>query len=75
MTDNNSQKGLGKPLTISIIALVLVIAGFAYFAIQRQSKEAAQLQERERALTEREAMEKKENATTTKQEAEATTTQ
>lgn len=45
MHNINSQRGIGTPLTIAIIALVLVVAGVAYYTIQQQAKEAEKIQE------------------------------
>lgn len=59
MINNNSKKGLGMPLMISIIALAFVVTGIAYYAIQKQSKEAGELQKK--ALMEKGAMEKNED--------------
>jgi len=46
MTNNNSQKGFGVPVTIIIIGFVIVVAGAAYYAIQPQEQKAEMVQEK-----------------------------
>lgn len=57
---NNLQKGFAMPMVIGIIALVVIIAGGGYFYIQNQSSEVKK-REQEKAMMEKEAMEKKES--------------
>lgn len=63
MKNNNLQKGFSMPIIIAIVALVVIIAGSGYFYVQKQSQESIKLQEQEKALMEKEAMEKKESET------------
>ncbi len=62
MNNKNLQRGLGTLLTISIIAVAFAIAGIAYYAIQKQSREATELQEK--VLLEQEARGKKKGEAT-----------
>lgn len=51
--------GFAMPIVIAIVVFVGVVAGVGYFVIHKQSKETSPLQEREKLLMEKEAMEKK----------------
>lgn len=46
MANIHSSKGIGLPVTIAILALVLVVAGVAYYAIQKRAQEAKGLHEK-----------------------------
>lgn len=55
--DNNLQKGFAMPAIIAIVAVVLVLGGVVYYA--NRSNEADKMAE-EKAMMEKEAMERKE---------------
>lgn len=57
MINNNSQKGFAMPVIIAIVAVVLVLSGFVYYA--NQPKEADKMAE-EKAMIEKKEMEQKE---------------
>ncbi|MEK7061817.1 MAG: thioredoxin family protein [Patescibacteria group bacterium] len=63
MKNNSSQKGFAMPITIAIIAIVLVLSGFVYYS--NKSNEAEEISEEEvmmekEVMAEKEAMEQKE---------------
>lgn len=72
MAQNNSQKGIGMPVIITIIALAIVVVGVAYYVIQQQAQEVEIVQEKTTVEKDKEAIvEKKDGETMTDEETEA----
>ena len=72
MTQNNPQKGIGMPVIITIIALVIIVVGVAYYVIQQQAQKTEIVQEKTTVEKDKEAIvEKKDGETMTDEETEA----
>ena len=61
MTRNNSQKGIGMPVIITIIALVIIVVGVAYYVIQQQAQKAEIVQEKTTVEKDKETIVEKKN--------------